>query len=53
MFGVSINSGTIHFVIMCQLTRGLGLLWCFCSSAHCFATGFLPTKPRGFAVAFR
>ncbi len=42
---------TWGFVIMCQLTHGLGLLWCFCSSAHCFATGFLPTEPRGAAVA--
>ena len=41
------------FVVLCQLASSLCLIWCSYSSARSFASGFLQTKPRGFALAIR
>ena len=35
------------FVVLCQLTFSLRLIWYSCSSARRFASGFLRTQPRG------
>ena len=44
---------THGFVVLCQLTSSLRLIWCSCSSARKFASGFLQTNPRGQALAIR
>jgi len=41
------------FVVLCQLASSLRLVWCSCSSARSFASGFLQTRPRGLALAIR
>jgi hypothetical protein len=41
------------FVVLCQLASSLRLIWCPCSSARSFASGFLQTIPRGLALAIR
>ena len=43
----------LHLRHKCQLTFSLRLIGCFCSSARSFAPGFIQTRPRGLALAFR